>query len=184
AAEVLAAGGQPPHTDKKVLVATETRRGVREIGAAQPAAGPAERIADRGNSANPRFAPEVVFHSADANEGVVVNDVVPRSGANRYAPEVGIADAPVHFAARKDWYLLIVDEANPAAEIRNHILTEAETEREDVVALDEERALLREEQRKPRQVRSTCIDFCLREVRVERRGRQDVRAEPLVDVET
>ena len=74
-------------------------------------------------------------------------------------------------------------EANPAAEVGDHILAETETEREDVVALDEEGALLREEQREPRQVRSTRVDLCFSEVCVHGRGREDVRAEPLVDVE-
>ncbi len=60
---------------------------------------------------------------------------------------------------------------------------EAETEREDVVALEKERALLGKEQRKPRQVGAPRVDLGFGEVGVDGQRRQHVRAEPLRDVE-
>ena len=79
---------------------------------------------------------------------------------------------------------MFVDEANPAAEVGDDILTETEAEREDVVAFDEEGSLLRKEQREPSQVGSTRVHLGFGEISVHGRGREDIRAEPLVDVET
>jgi hypothetical protein len=105
---------------------------------------------------------------------VVVDDVLLRSGANRDAAEVGVADAAVHFAACQDRHFMFIDEANSSAEIGDDILAETETEREDIVAFDEERALLGEEQRKPREVRSTRVDLGFGEICVHGRGREDI----------
>ena len=60
---------------------------------------------------------------------------------------------------------------------------ESETEGEDVVAFEKERALLGKEQRKSRQVRAPRVDFGFGEVGVDRQRREHVRAEPLRDVE-
>ena len=64
-----------------------------------------------------------------------------------------------------------------------HVLAEAEAERKNVVALDEERSLLGEEEREPRQVRPARVDFGFGEVGVHRRRREDIRAHALTDVE-
>jgi hypothetical protein len=62
-----------------------------------------------------------------------------------------------------------LDQADATAEVRQHVLIQAEPEREDVVALQEERALLGKEQREARQVRPAGIDLRLGEVRVHGR---------------
>ena len=76
-----------------------------------------------------------------------------------------------------------LDQPDAADEVGQHVLVQAEAEREDVVAFEEERALLRKEQRKPREIRPPRVDFGLGEVRVGRHGGDDVRAEPLCHVE-
>ena len=60
---------------------------------------------------------------------------------------------------------------------------EPQAELEDVGALEKERALLREEERKARQVRPSRVDFGLGEIGVDRQRREHVRAEPLRHVE-
>src|SRR5262249_43360127 len=91
--------------------------------------------------------------------------------------------AAVDLSAGEDRHCLAVDEADAAAEVRDDVLVEAEAEREDVVALDEERPLLGKELGEARQVRAPRIDFGFREVGVHRAGREDVRADALADVE-
>src|SRR5262249_1582995 len=54
---------------------------------------------------------------------------------------------------------------------------------EDVGAPEKERPLLGKEQRKACQIRPARVDFRLREVRVHRQRTEDVRADPLSDVE-
>ena len=53
AAEILSARGETPDADQKVLVASKMRRRVREVGAAQPAPGAAQRIAHGRDGADP-----------------------------------------------------------------------------------------------------------------------------------
>ena len=62
----------------------------------------------------------------------------------------------------------LADQTDAPAEIRQDILVQPEAEREDVVALEKERPLLREEQRESRQVRPPRVDFGLGEVGVDR----------------
>ena len=99
------------------------------------------------------------------------------------AAEVGVADAAVHLAAGDDRHFASLDQADPAAEVGMTSSFEPEAEREDVVALEEEGALLGEEQREPRQVRPPRVDLGFGEVGVHRRRREHVRAEALRDVE-
>src|SRR4029079_905911 len=103
--------------------------------------------------------------------------------ADRDAAKAGVADPAVHLASGEDGHLLIADETDPAAEVRDHVLTRAEAEREDVVALDEERALPGKEQREPGQIGPARGDFRFGEVGVDGAGGEDVRADALVDVE-
>ena len=76
-----------------------------------------------------------------------------------------------------------LDQPDAAAEVRQHVLVQAEAERENVVAFEKERALLGKEQREPREVRPPRVDFGLGEVGIGGDGGDDVRAEPLRDVE-
>ena len=65
----------------------------------------------------------------------------------------------------------------------NDVLTEAETEREDVGTFEEERALLGKEQRESREIRAPRVDFCFGEIGVDRQRREDARSQSLIDVE-
>ena len=66
---------------------------------------------------------------------------------------------------------------------RQDVFAQPETEPEDIVSLEEERALLGKEERKPREVRAPRVDFGFRKVRVDGQRRDHVRAEPLRDVQ-
>src|SRR5262249_1135479 len=140
AAEVAASGGQRPQTDENVLVSAKTRRRVRKVRSAQPTPRSAQRVADCGDGANPPTSPQLVFHPADAHEAVVVDDALPGPGPDGYSSETRIPDSAVHFAACENRNLLILDEPDPPAEIRNDVMIAAGSEREDIGPLDEERA--------------------------------------------
>src|SRR6187401_3375049 len=64
-AGILAIHRQRPHADQEVLVPAKARRRVGEVDAAHPAPGSTQRIADGRDTADPRFAPEVLFDAPD-----------------------------------------------------------------------------------------------------------------------
>ena len=97
--------------------------------------------------------------------------------------DVRLADPAVDFAARDDRHLAPSIKPMRRLKYGSTSWFEPQAEREDVVALEEERALLREEQRKPRQVRPARVDFRFREVGVDRRRREHVGSDALRDVE-
>src|SRR5262249_37805676 len=96
------------------------------------------------------------------------DDAVLRARPDGDAAETGIVDPSVDFAACEDWHFLIFDETDATAEIWNDVLAEAKTERKNVVALEEERALFGKEQRKACQIRAPRVHFRFREVGVHR----------------
>ena len=126
---------------------------------------------------------DVLLDAADRHHGLVLDDAALVVRADDEAAEVRVARASVDLGAGDDGHFLPLDEADAPAEVRQHVLVQAEAEREDVVAFEEERALLGKEERKPRQVRAPRIDLGLGEVGVGRHGRDDVRTQPLRDVE-
>ena len=74
----------------------------------------------------------------------------------------------VHLGARDDRHFLPFDQPDAAAEVRQDVFAQPETEPEDIVSLEEERALGKEEW-KPREVRAPRVDFGFRKVRVDSR---------------
>ena len=90
---------------------------------------------------------------------------------------------PLIFPPRDDWHLRARHQTDPSTEERNHILPKAEAKGENVRALQEERTLLGEEQREPREVRPAGVDFGLGKVGVDCGRRQEVRPESLRHIE-
>ena len=66
---------------------------------------------------------------------------------------------------------------------RKDVLAKSQTEPEDVVPFEKERAFFGKEERESRQVRAPRIDFGLGEVGVDSARREHVRAEPLTHVQ-
>src|SRR5204863_9782395 len=96
---------------------------------------------------------------------------------------VPVAVLPVHFPARDDRHLAASDEPDAAAEERDDVLSETETEREGVGAFEEERPLLGEEQRKACEVRPARVNFGLREVGIDGERCEYIGPEPLRHIE-
>src|SRR5262249_34540812 len=109
ASQITATGRQAPYADEKILVAAEFRRGVGKIRARQPAAGTAERIADRRDRTDPGLLPEIAFDAPDAHERAGVDDAILRTRADSDSPESRIADTAIDLAASKDRHGLIAD---------------------------------------------------------------------------
>ena len=86
--------------------------------------------------------PDVLLDAADGHHGFVGNDTSLVVGADHQAAEIRAAGAAVDLGAGDDRHLLALDEPDAAAEVRHDVLVQAEAEREDVVAFEEERALL------------------------------------------
>ena len=89
-------------------------------------------------------------------------------GADHETAEVGIAGTAVDLRPGDDRHFLSADQPDPAREVGQDVLVEAEAERKDIVAFEEERALLRKEEREPREVRPPRVDFGLGEIGIGR----------------
>src|SRR5262245_35902161 len=158
---------QSPRPHPQVLVAVEPRRRIREVQTAHRAAAASERIAGGCNRTHPRFLPDVLLHASYAHGHTLRYDIRFVVRADDEPADARLADLAAHFSARDDRYFDTIDETDAPAEERDDVLLEAEPECKRVGTLEKERALLRKEQWKARQVRAARVDFRLRKVGVD-----------------
>ena len=180
--EPVAPHRDAPDAGQEVLVALQARRLIRDVAAQQPTARPSSRVASRGDEADGRLGQHVLLEAHDAHRGRGHKAVdLPR--AHDLRAEVRARHAPVHLAARENRHLGSGDEPHAPAVVGQERLPEPEAEGEDVGPLQEERALFREEQREARQVGPPRVHLGLGEIGVDRERSEQVRAEPLRDVD-
>src|SRR4029434_1914607 len=135
------------------------------------------------DGADPRLAPDVLLHAYGAHHRSRVDDAWLVVRPEDQTADVRRPDMTVDLSAGDDRHLGAADEADASTEERNHVLAETQTKRERVRTFQEERPLLGEEERKPREVCAPCVDFGLREIGIHSRGSDHIRPDLLRDVE-
>ena len=103
------------------------------------------------------------------------------ASSHRQSPEVGVAHSTIELAADHKWNFVPLQQADTSAVERDHLSAGAELK--DVGPLQEEGPLLREEQREPGEVRPPRVDFRFGEVGVDGQRGEQIRANPLGDIE-
>src|SRR6185503_4084652 len=186
-----AVGPRAPEAGLEVLVAAEARRAVREIGARGPTPA-SERIARRAEHAEGGLGEDVPLQADHAHLRVLQWQVLDRARAHQQAADIRVPDAALDLAAApdRDLHALVFTRgrqgADGAAVERQQVRVldvGAHAELEDVGAVEEELALLREQDVEPRQVRLPLIDLGLGEVGVDREHAVQVGPELLGDVQ-
>ena len=115
--------------------------------------------------------------------GLSARQPVDVSGSGDQGAEVGLPRAPVQLGAQPQRNGCLGEQSDPAGEERDQILAQVGSEIEDVLSFQKERALLREEQRKPGEVGAPGVDLGFGEVGVGRERGQQVGADPLGDIQ-
>ncbi len=179
--EPVAPHRDAPDAEQEVLVALQARRLIRGVSAQQPTPRPSSRVASRGDEADGRLGEHVLLEAHDAHRGRG-HEAVDSPRVHDLRAEVRTRHAPVHLAARENRHLGARDEPHASAVVGQQRFAESKAEGEDVGPLQEERALLREEQREARQVGAARVHLGLGEVGVDGQRAEQVRAEPLRDV--
>src|SRR5262245_23786649 len=112
-----------------------------EVRTKEPAPASLQRIATRRNEPHGRFAQDVLL-DADDSHRAIGSERIRISRPNGQRTETRVAGTPIQLATEGDRNLLPRKESDAAAEERDDVLLEAETEVEDVSAFEEERPLL------------------------------------------
>ena len=178
--------GQSPDAREKILIAAETRRLIGGIKTTRPAGSAVARIAEGRNETDARLAQDVLLESKHAHGtgGGIVAILARDPRMHDECAVIGAVRATADFCANLNRHLGPIQQSDPPTEEGFDVIAEAESEIENVRALEKKRALLREEERKSRQVGAPRVDFGLGEVGVDGERGERVRTQRLRDVQT